>query len=257
MDNNIIEINDNLSDLDKDNKFCSQSENKNNNKKEIKEQIIKMSSNSNVFYFKTNSYGILNGKINLNWSKEIKRDLVTKYWVITPNQKYEFYGNEIKKIWKNKTISELKNLIGILMIFRNFLTQKEIGRFDNYFSIKIKSNERQYYNNNENGKILYIGGDLKEELGKMLKDEFGDYKCSIKDNSLPLFISIMVYNEYEEIELDAIDYCDKNPEHDGFGSFKIFNQKFHKDLSKKVKRTKREKNEKKQKLLEEEKKSND
>ena len=139
------------------------------------------------------------------------------------------------------------------MIFKNNMTENEIERFDNYFAIKIKSNEREYCNNSKFGKVFYIGGDLKDDLGDMLKKEFEDNN---NDKIIPIHISIMVYDEYEKIELEANDYCDKYPDHDGFRNQKIFTQRFHKDLSTKVARIINEKNAKKQKLLEEEKQNN-
>ena len=237
-------------DFDKNDKFCSQAENKNNNKKEIKNQIIELFGTNDIYQFESRSYSLVNKKLNLNWDKEVKRNLVNKYWIIKPKQKFDFFGNEIKHLSSNDTISKLRHLIGILMIFKNNITKNEIERFDNYFAIIIKSNERQYYNNSNFGKVLYIGGDLKNDLGGMLKKEFEDNN---DDNILPIHISIMVYDEYEKIELDAYEYCDKYPDHDGFRNQKIFTQKFHKELSTKVKRIINEKNDKKQKLLEEEK----
>ena len=145
------------------------------------------------------------------------------------------------------------------MVFKNFLTKKDIERFDNYFPIKIRTNERKYYNSSENGKILFIGGDLKCQLGEMLKNEFGNCEDNLNENNLPIYITIMVYNEYEKIELEAIDYCDKIPEHNGFLKFPyIFHHNFPKTLSTKVQRIKNEKMAKKDKLkLEEKEKKND
>lgn len=52
--------------LDEDNKFCSKEENKDNNKKEVKNQIYNISDKFKEFSFiKTNSYTLLNGKINI------------------------------------------------------------------------------------------------------------------------------------------------------------------------------------------------
>ena len=237
-------------DFDKDNKFCSQCENTNNNKQEIKNQIIKLIGIKDIYQFETKSYLLVNNKLNINWNTEVKKNLINKYWIIKPKQKFDFYGKQIKNLSSNESISKLKHLIGILMIFKDNIAKKEIERFDGYFAVKIKSNERQYCNNFNYGKVLYIGGDLKDDLGEMLKKEFEDNN---NDNILPIHISIMVYDEYEKIEIDANEYCDKIPEHDGFRNQKIFTQRFHKDLSTKVVRIINEKNEKKQKLLQEEK----
>ena len=238
-------------DLDKDNKFCSQSENKKKNKKEIKNQIIELVGANDSYKFESNSYVMTkNKKLCINWNPANKFNLLNKYWIIKPKQKFDFFGKEIKNLSSNNSISKLKHLIGILMIFKNNMTEKEIERFDNYFAIKIKSNEREYCNNSKFGKVLYIGGDLKNDLGDMLKKEFEDNN---DDNILPIHISIMVYDEYEKIELDANEYCDIKASHDGFGLQKIFINDFPKILSKKVRRIKDEKNIKKQKLLEEEK----
>ena len=136
------------------------------------------------------------------------------------------------------------------MIFKNNITKNEIERFDNYFAIKIKSNKREYCNNSKFGKVFYIGGDLKDDLGDMFKKEFED---NSDDKILPIHISIMVYDEYEKIELDANEYCDVKASHDGFGLQKIFVNDFPKMLSKKVRRIQNEKNSKKQKLLKDEK----
>jgi len=239
-------------DFNKSDKFCSQSENKNNNKKDIKNQIIKLfATNDNIYQFESRSYSIVNHKLNIIWDKEVKRNLLNKYWIIKPKQKFDFFGKQIKNLSSNDLISKLKHLIGILIIFKNNITKKEIERFDGYFAVRIKSNEREYCKNSNFGKILYIGGDLKDDLGNMFKKEFENNN---DDNILPIHISIKVYDEYEKIELDANEYCDKYPDHDGFRNQKIFTQRFPKDLSTKVVRISNEKNEKKQKLLEEEKK---
>ena len=240
-------------DFDLDDHFCSQDENKNNNKKEIKNQIIKLFGRNNIYQFESRSYRLVNNKLNIIWDKVVKKDLLSKYWIIKPKQKFDFFGKEIKNLSNNNSISKLRHLIGILMIFKNNLTKKEIERFDNYFAIKIKSNEREYYDNSKFGKVFYIGGDLKDDLGDMLKKEF---EGNTDDKILPIHISIMVYDEYEKIELEANDYCDKYPDHDGFRNQKIFTQRFHKDLSTKVARIINEKNATKQKLLEEEKQNN-
>ena len=251
MEKNIDESQ-NIYDIENE-KFCSQKENKNNNKKESQYQIFNFKHNSQIFKFNTNSYSLLHGKLKVNLNTEQKRELVNKYWIIKPKQKYEFYSKAIKDIWKNESISKLKNLLGIIMVFRNFLNIDDINRFDNYFSVLIKSNERKYCNKCEYGKLLFIGGDLKCEMGKMLKDEFGKNECNTKDNSLPVYISIMVYDEYEKIESEANDLCDKMPEHNGFLKFpKIFHQDFQKGLSNKVQRIKREKMAKREKLRTEE-----
>ena len=135
------------------------------------------------------------------------------------------------------------------MIFKKYLTEEDLKRFDNYFSILIKSNERGFCNKYKYGKILFIGGNLKYELGDMLKNEFYNSNNDYKDNNLPLYISIMTYNEYEEIYTEAYDQCDKDPEHNGFGDFKIFHQEFHKNLSNKFVRIREEKKRKKNDLL--------
>ena len=238
-------------DLDKDNKFCSQSENKNKNKKEIKNQIINLVGANDIYQFESSSYVLTkNNRLCINWNPTHKFNLLNKYWIIKPKQKFDFFGKEIKNLSSNKSISKLNHLIGILMIFKNNMTEKEIERFDNYFAIKIKSNEREYYYNSKFGKVFYIGGDLKDDLGDMLKKEF---EGNTDDIILPIHISIMVYDEYEKIELDANEYCDIKASHDGFGLQKIFVNDFPKVLSKKVRRIQNERNAKKQKLFEDEK----
>ena len=240
--------------FDIDDKFCSQDENKNNNKKDIKNQIIKLFGKKDIYQFESRSYRLVNNKLNIIWDKVVKKDLLNKYWIIKPKQKFDFFGKEIKNLSNNNSISKLKHLIGILMIFKNNLTKKEIERFDNYFAIKIKSNEREYYNNSKFGKVFYIGGDLKDDLGDMLKKEFED---NSDDKIIPIHISIMVYDEYEKIELDAYEYCDIKASHDGFGLQKIFVNDFPKVLSRKVRRIQNEKNAKKQKLFQDEKDEKD
>ena len=65
----------------------------------------------------------------------------------------------------------------------------------------------------------------------------------------------MIYKEYEEIEIDALDLCDKIPEHDGFTRYKnVFHQNFSKKLSNKINRIKEARNQKRKELLEKEKK---
>jgi len=242
-------------DLDKDNKFCSQSENKKKNKKEIQNQIINLVGTNGSYQFESNSYVLTkNKRLCINWNPANKFNLLNKYWIIKSKQKFDFFGKEIKNLSNNKSISKLKHLIGILMIFKNNITKNEIERFDNYFAIKIKSNEREYYNNSKVGKVFYIGGDLKDDLGDMFKKEFED---NSDDKILPIHISIMVYDEYEKIELDANEYCDVKASHDGFGLQKIFINDFPKMLSKKVRRIQNEKNSKKQKLLKDEKNEKD
>jgi hypothetical protein len=160
-------------DLDKENRFCSQSENKNKNKEEVKNQIIELTGPNDNYQFESNSYILSDKKkLSIKWNSASKQNLLNKYWIINPKKKYDFFGKEIKNLSSNNSISKLRHLIGILMIFKNNMTENEIERFDNYFAIKIKSNERQYYNNSNFGKILYIGGDLKNDLGDMLKKEF-------------------------------------------------------------------------------------
>lgn len=248
--------------LDEDNKFCSKEENKDNNKKEVKNQIYNISDKFKEFSFiKTNSYTLLNGKINISLSKNEKKELVDKYWIIKPQRKFDFYGKEIKSLHENENISCLKDLVGVLMIFKDLIPANEYKRFDKYFSIIIKSSERNFMNpdnqiidangkiEEKKGKILYVGGNLKSNLGTMLKQEFSDSK----DKSLPIYISIMVYREYEEIELDAFDYCNKTADHHGFCEFSnAFHKNFPKSLSNKLERIKRDKIDRREKLLKEE-----
>ena len=248
--------------FDEDDKFCSKEENKDNNKKEVKNQIHDISDKfKNISFIKTNSYTLLNGKINISLSKNEKKELVNKYWIIKPQRKFDFYGKEIKSLHENENISCLKDLVGVLMIFKDLISNNEYRRFDKYFSIIIKSNERNYMIPDSQmmdangkidekiGKILYVGGNLKTNLGNMFKQEFSDSK----DKSLPIFISIMVYREYEEIELDAFDYCNKTADHHGFSEFSnVFHKNFPKSLSNKLERIKRDKIERREKLLKEE-----
>lgn len=234
--------------LEKENNLNSKKNNKKNNKPNYEEEIIKLKKDSYLFIFQTRAYGLLHGKLNINMTTEEKKEFINKYWIIKPKKKYKFYGKRIKDIWKDDAISKLQYLIGILMVFKDYLTQKDIERFDNYFPIRIRSNERKYYKKTENGKILFIGGDLKCQLGEMLKNEFEN--CEDKD--LPIYMTIMVYDEYEKIELEAIDYCDKIPEHNGFLKFpNVFHKNFPKTLSTKVQRIKNEKMAKKEKLKKE------
>lgn len=240
-------------DIEKEYKFGSQNENKINNKKESKSQINNF--NLKISNSKNSSYSLLHGKLKINLTSQQKRELVDKYWIIKPEKKYDFYSKSIKKIWKNEEISKLKYLIGIIMVFNKFLKKNELERFDNYFSILIKSNERKYYENSENGKLLFVGGNLKKEieLGDIIKKEFDKEECNTKDNSLPVYMSIMVYDEYEKIESEAIDLCDKDPDHNGFLKHpEIFHKDFPKELSNKVKRIKNEKRAKKEKMKQDE-----
>ena len=259
------EINQELSIIEKelDNEFCLLSENKEKNKKEVKEQINKISNKpqDNVSFIKTNSYVKLNGKLTISLNKNEKKELVNKYWIIKPERKIEFFGKKIKNLYQNEEVSNLRDLVGILMVFKNFLTNNDLKRFDNYFSIIIKSHERNYIRvsrdsslnlldnkkeEEKNGKILYIGGNLEVNLGHMFQKEFSE--CN--KEGLPIYIAIMVYKEYEEIEIDALDYCDKIPEHDGFAKYKnVFHQSFSKNLSNKVKRIKEARNNKREELL--------
>jgi len=248
--NKIITEDEFLYGVNREDKFCSKEENKEKNKQETKEQIIKLVNKSDSFCFKTKSYTLLNKKLNISMGKEEKKELINKYWQIKPNLTYTFYGKEIKNLHNNENVSHLKRLIGILMVYRKFLTKKDTEKFDNYFAIKIKSNERQYYSKEECGKILYIGGDLKDNLGKMFENEFKD----AEGDDLPIMITIKEYDEYEKIECEAYDYCDKIPEHNGFSNFpNVFHQNFPKALSNKVNRIKNNKIEKKEKLLKNEK----
>ena len=259
------EINEELKNIEKenDNEFCSKNENKENNKKEAKSQINKISNNNNnLSFIKTNSYVKLNGKLTISLNKKEKKELVDKYWIIKPEKKFEFYGKEIKYLYQNENISGLKDLVGILMVFKNYLSDKDLKRFDKYFSILIKSNERYYLKiqsnimNNKDikeehkcGKILYIGGNLEINIGDMFKKEFSEGD----DKVLPIYISLMVYKEYEEIEIDALDYCNKIPEHNGFNRYNhVFHQSFPKNLSNKIKRIKDARNKKREELLKKE-----
>ena len=246
---------------DNDNEFCLLEENKQKNKIEAKNQISKISNNcsKNVPFIKTNSYVKSNGKLTISLNKNEKKELADKYWIIKPEKKFDFYGKEIKTLYKNDKIAGLKDLIGILMVFKKFLSNNEIKRFDKYFSILIKSHERNYktekadilmLNNikkeEKNGKILYIGGNLNVNLGFMFQNEFNDFD----NKNMPIYISIMIYKEYEEIEIDALDYCDTIPEHNGFNKYKnVFHQDFSKNLSNKVNRIKRDRNKKREDLL--------
>ena len=253
------EINLELNNIEKenDNGFCSKEENKEYNKKEAKNQIEKITNKVIVPFIKTNSYIKTNGKLNISLGKTEKKELVDKYWIIKPENKFSFYGKEIKSLYKNEKIANLKDLIGILMVFKDFISYNDFKKFDQYFSILIKSNERNYMktkkeqNKEENvGKILFIGGNLKNNLGDMFENEFRN--SNIK--SLPIYISIMVYREYEEIEIDALDYCDKIPEHNGFLNYNnVFHREFPKNLSNKIKRIKEDRNKKREKLLKEKK----
>ena len=238
--------------------FSNQKDSQNNSKNKPEPELIKLYNNKEVFHFQTRAYGLLHGKLNINWTSEEKKEFVKKYWIINPKKKYNFYGNAIRKIWEDKSIYQLKNLIAISMLFKNYLSIKDIERFDNYFSVKIKCNERQYYKSYKNGKLLFIGGDLKCPLGEMLEKEFSnDNSDGFKENAFPIFMSIMEFDEYEKIELEGIDFCDKIPEHCGFINFpKVFHQNFPKVLSTKVKRIKNEKNDKKEKLRIEDEKNN-
>jgi hypothetical protein len=247
-----------------DNEFCSKDANKQNNKKEVKEQINKISDkNKNISFIKTNSYVPLHGKFTISLSKEEKKELANKYWIIRPERKFDFYGKEIKNIYSNENVSGLKDLVGILMVFKRFLAPSDYKKFDNYFSIRIKSHERNYVKPSKKseikidskdeeeklGKILFIGGNLKVNIGNMFKQEFEN--CNNKD--LPIYCSIMVYREYEEIEIEALDHCNKIPDHDGFLQYnKVFHQDFPKKLSNKIKRIKEDRNKKREELLKEE-----
>jgi len=252
MDNNNSQNYDSDNDLEKDNIFCSQKENMKNNKKDIENQIINLIENQKCKRKELNNYMLFHGKIKINLNKVNKKTIQEKYWIIKPQKKFQFYKNQKKNILEIDSISKLKNLIGIRMIFKNNLTEEDLKRFDHYFSIFIKSNERGFCNKYKYGKILFIGGDLKFELGEMLKNEFYNSNNDYKDNSLPLYMSIMTFNEYEKIYTEAYEQCDKNPEHNGFGNFKIFHQSFSKTLSNKFKRIKEQKEKKKEDLLKKE-----
>ena len=252
MDNNNSQNYDSDNDLEKDNIFCSQKENMKNNKKDIENQIINLIENQKCKRKELNNYMLFHGKIKINLNKVNKKTIQEKYWIIKPQKKFQFYKNQKKNILEIDSISKLKNLIGIRKIFKNNLTEEDLKRFDHYFSIFIKSNERGFCNKYKYGKILFIGGDLKFELGEMLKNEFYNSNNDYKDNSLPLYMSIMTFNEYEEIYTEAYEQCDKNPEHNGFGNFKIFHQSFSKTLSNKFKRIKEQKERKKEDLLKKE-----
>ena len=107
--------------------------------------------------------------------------------------------------------------------------------------------------NKRKGKILYQ---------KRIKDgenaiwlSILPFACDEKDNNnIPIFISIRIYKEYEEIEIDALDYCNTIPSHDGFLKYKnVFHQSFPKNLSNKVKRIKNDRIQKRENLLKEDK----
>ena len=84
----------------------------------------------------------------------------------------------------------------------------------------------------------------------MFKDEFDDPD----DKILPIYVSIMIYSEYEEIELDAFDFCNKSADHHGFSDFsKVFHKDFAKKLSNKIERIKTAKITKREDLLKKEK----
>jgi len=247
-----------------DNKFCSKEANKDNNIKEAKNQINKITDKFKEFSFiKTNSYSLLHGKLTISLSKNEKKELVDKYWTVKPRRKFDFYGKEIKNLHENENISGLKDLVGVLMIYKKLITSNEFKKFDKYFSIIIKSHERNYMKPEEHefrhaneseekkyGKILYVGGNLKNNLGAMFKDEFDDPD----DKILPIYVSIMIYSEYEEIELDAFDFCNKSADHHGFSDFsKVFHNEFAKKLSNKIERIKTAKITKREDLLKKEK----
>ena len=243
--NKIISEKEEPSNNEKENIFYQKKENKNKNEGEAVKQKIKLTNNSDIFYFESSSYSLLFGKLNISMSSQEKKQLVNKYWIIKPIQKYEFNGNQIKTIWHKNYISKLSNLIGIFMVFKNFLTEEEFNRFDDYFKIIIKCSERGYIKNNNYGKLLYIGGDLKCELGVMIKSEFSS--SNNQYNNLPLYLCIMKYNEYEKIELEAMELCDKYPNHNGFGNYcQVFHNNFQKALSNKVTRIINEKKTKKE-----------
>lgn len=241
-----------------DNEFCLLNENKKNNKIEADNQINKITNTNqnNWPFIKTNSYSKLNGKLTISMNSKEKKELAEKYWIIIPEEKYDFYGKDIKNLYKNNKISNLKDIIGILMVFNHFLSNNEIKRFDKYFSILIRSYERNYITISNNslfesnkgkvGKILYIGGNLNNNLGYMFQKEFSE--CD--KQQLPVYISIMVFKEYEEIEISALDCCDKIPEHEGFSKFiNVFHQNFSSKLSNKTTRIKNERNKKKEQLI--------
>ena len=76
----------------------------------------------------------------------------------------------------------------------------------------------------------------------------------MKNNSLPLYLCIMEYNEYEKIELDAMDLCNRIPDHNGFDdNSQKFNENFANILSKKVEKIREEKRTKIKSLKNEEK----
>ena len=88
------EISEELKNIEKenDNEFCLLSENKENNKKEAKSQIDNIVNQNNISFIKTNSYKNLNGKLTISLSKTEKKELVDKYWLITPEKKFDFYA---------------------------------------------------------------------------------------------------------------------------------------------------------------------
>ena len=87
-------------DLDKDNKFCSHSKNK-QNKKEIKNQIINLVGTNGSYQFESNSYVLTkNKRLCINWNPANKSNLLNKYWIIKSKHKFDFFGKEIKNISK-------------------------------------------------------------------------------------------------------------------------------------------------------------
>lgn len=242
---------------DKNNEFPSYKENKNIIQEEIKSQIgyfkykskINSENNSissneynkskeNIIY-QTESYTLLHGKLAIKWGREIKKSL-QNYSKIKRLKQLDFYGKEINKVYENQEIKDIKgNLIGIFMVFKNCLDKRYIDSFDKDFSVSIKSYEKDYITERTNnkgdkvfGKLLYIGGDLTTKLSDLMEKKFKNAK--INDNSLPLFLSIMLYNEYEYIDLDAYRLCGKETEQYGFTQGNKFHKNFVKDFSRKI-----------------------
>ena len=238
---------------EKQNSFCSKKENKKNNMSEIERQKTELINNSGCFFFGTSSYSNSHRKLYIKYDSQEKKNIIKKYWLLKPEKKFEYYGNQIKTIWREEEIWNISDSFGIFMVFKNCLTEQEYERFDRYFTVIIKSRESQYLENSSFGKLLYIGGDLKSNLGNVIGDEFS--MSDVQNNSLPLYLCITKYNEYEKIELEAMDLCNRDPNINGFGdNSQKFNKNFSYYLSKKFNKIKKEKRQKKESLKNEGKK---
>lgn len=231
------------------------------NKNQSPQRIIlseKENSDKNKFgnKFNTDSYSFFHGKIKMNWDKTVKANLVDKYFKMKHNTEHHFYGKKIKKSYETKGFNNIKELIGIYMIFQKHINKNELLRFESYFKIIIKSYESKYSFKSrisEIGKSIFIGGDLKDKynLSILLKEQF--YDKNENDNLIPIYMAIYTYNEYEFIELDGCDLCGKSVDHDGFSKCGVFNKDFNKDLSRKVGRVQRERRDKIDKIMKKEK----